>query len=83
MFQRKVCVHESYLTQILVVISCTCSVSQELQRQKQDYENRKKIAEQLRIQQEEEEEREQRRRAAQRIQDEQRALLDKQREEVS
>ncbi|XP_053403856.1 DISP complex protein LRCH3-like isoform X2 [Mercenaria mercenaria] len=56
--------------------------TRELQRQKQEYENRKKIAEQLRIQQEEEDEREQRRRAAQRIQDEQQALLNKQREEA-
>ncbi|KAL4219818.1 calponin y [Mactra antiquata] len=56
--------------------------TRELQRQKQEYENRKKIAEQLRIQQEEEDEREQRRRAAQRIQDEQKALLDRQREEA-
>ncbi|XP_060588533.1 leucine-rich repeat and calponin homology domain-containing protein 2-like isoform X6 [Ruditapes philippinarum] len=56
--------------------------TRELQRQKQEYENRKKVAEQLRIQQEEEEEREQRRRAAQRIQDEQQAMLNKQREEA-
>ena len=56
--------------------------TQELQRQKADYENKKKAAEQIRIQQEEEEEREQRRRAAQRIQDEQRAMLERQREET-
>ena len=53
----------------------TCVVylllSQELQRQKAEYENKKKIAEQLRIQQEEEEEKEQRRRATQRLQDKQ------------
>jgi len=46
-------------------------LSQELQRQKAEYENKKKIAEQLRIQQEEEEEKEQRRRATQRLQDKQ------------
>lgn len=55
---------------------------QELQRQKAEYENKKKIAEQLRIQHEEEEEKDQRRRAAQRIQDEQRAVIDRQREQV-
>ncbi|XP_053403858.1 DISP complex protein LRCH3-like isoform X6 [Mercenaria mercenaria] len=64
------------------VDKCGWSPQEELQRQKQEYENRKKIAEQLRIQQEEEDEREQRRRAAQRIQDEQQALLNKQREEA-
>lgn len=45
-----------------------CVLLQELQRQKAEYENKKKIAEQLRIQQEEEE-KEQRRQAAQRLQD--------------
>ncbi|XP_060588459.1 leucine-rich repeat and calponin homology domain-containing protein 2-like isoform X5 [Ruditapes philippinarum] len=64
------------------VDKCGWSPQEELQRQKQEYENRKKVAEQLRIQQEEEEEREQRRRAAQRIQDEQQAMLNKQREEA-
>ena len=66
---------------ILIYKKCG-NILQELQRQKQEYENRKKVAEQIRIQQEEEEEREQRRRAAQRIQDEQQAMLNKQREEV-
>ncbi|WAR27344.1 LRCH3-like protein [Mya arenaria] len=69
--------------------------TRELQRQKQEYESKKKAAELLRIQHEEEEERrtavqrvqaaeeeerEARRRAAQRIQEEQQALLNKQRE---
>ncbi|XP_062599827.1 leucine-rich repeat and calponin homology domain-containing protein 2-like isoform X3 [Saccostrea cucullata] len=51
--------------------------SRELNRQKVEYERRKKTAEQLRIQQEEEE-REARRKAAQKIQEEQKALLEKQ-----
>ncbi|OWF41575.1 Leucine-rich repeat and calponin homology domain-containing protein 3 [Mizuhopecten yessoensis] len=54
----------------------------ELQRQKSDYERRKKMAEQLRMQQEQEDEKEQRRRAAIRLQEEQRALLDRQRGEM-
>ncbi|XP_069104078.1 leucine-rich repeat and calponin homology domain-containing protein 1-like isoform X8 [Argopecten irradians] len=54
----------------------------ELQRQKSDYERRKKMAEQLRMQQEQEDEKEQRRRAAIKLQEEQRALLDRQREEM-
>ncbi|KAH3811919.1 hypothetical protein DPMN_140336 [Dreissena polymorpha] len=53
---------------------------QELQRQKLEYESKKKIAEQLRIQHEEQEERERRRLAAQRVQEEQQALLSRQRE---
>ncbi|XP_069104076.1 leucine-rich repeat and calponin homology domain-containing protein 1-like isoform X6 [Argopecten irradians] len=56
--------------------------SRELQRQKSDYERRKKMAEQLRMQQEQEDEKEQRRRAAIKLQEEQRALLDRQREEM-
>ena len=55
---------------------------QELQRQKLEYESKKKVAEQLRRQQEEEDEREQRRRAAQRLQEEQQAMLEKQREDT-
>ncbi|XP_061171527.1 leucine-rich repeat and calponin homology domain-containing protein 2-like isoform X6 [Saccostrea echinata] len=51
--------------------------SRELNRQKVEYERKKKTAEQLRIQQEEEE-RETRRKAAQKIQEEQKALLEKQ-----
>ncbi|XP_021371749.1 leucine-rich repeat and calponin homology domain-containing protein 2-like isoform X4 [Mizuhopecten yessoensis] len=57
-------------------------ISRELQRQKSDYERRKKMAEQLRMQQEQEDEKEQRRRAAIRLQEEQRALLDRQRGEM-
>ncbi|KAK6167235.1 hypothetical protein SNE40_021316 [Patella caerulea] len=53
----------------------------ELQRQKSDYDRRKKLAEQIRIQQEEEE-KEERRRAAVRLQEEQQRLLqEKQRED--
>ncbi|KAL3846997.1 hypothetical protein ACJMK2_017937 [Sinanodonta woodiana] len=55
--------------------------SEELQRQKQEYERKKKVAEQLRLQQEEEMEKEERRRAALRVQEEQRALLERQQEE--
>ncbi|XP_052784941.1 leucine-rich repeat and calponin homology domain-containing protein 2-like isoform X5 [Mya arenaria] len=77
------------------VDKCGWSPQEELQRQKQEYESKKKAAELLRIQHEEEEERrtavqrvqaaeeeerEARRRAAQRIQEEQQALLNKQRE---
>lgn len=54
--------------------------SQELNRQKVEYERKKKTAEQLRIQQEEEE-KEQRRKAAQRIQEEQKAVLERQLQE--
>lgn len=54
--------------------------SQELNRQKVEYERKKKTAEQLRIQQEEEE-KEQRRKAAQRIQEEQKAMLERQLQE--
>ncbi|XP_052216760.1 serine-rich adhesin for platelets-like [Dreissena polymorpha] len=54
--------------------------TRELQRQKLEYESKKKIAEQLRIQHEEQEERERRRLAAQRVQEEQQALLSRQRE---
>ncbi|XP_069104080.1 leucine-rich repeat and calponin homology domain-containing protein 1-like isoform X10 [Argopecten irradians] len=61
---------------------CGWSTSEELQRQKSDYERRKKMAEQLRMQQEQEDEKEQRRRAAIKLQEEQRALLDRQREEM-
>ncbi|XP_011420232.3 DISP complex protein LRCH3 isoform X7 [Magallana gigas] len=52
-------------------------ITRELNRQKVEYERRKKTAEQLRIQQEEEE-KEQRRKAAQRIQEEQKAMLERQ-----
>nr|XP_022286801.1 leucine-rich repeat and calponin homology domain-containing protein 2-like isoform X3 [Crassostrea virginica] len=52
-------------------------ITRELNRQKVEYERKKKTAEQLRIQQEEEE-REQRRKAAQRIQEEQKAMLERQ-----
>ncbi|ESO96640.1 hypothetical protein LOTGIDRAFT_202018, partial [Lottia gigantea] len=55
--------------------------TRELQRQKSDYDRRKKLAEQIRIQQEEEE-REERRRAAVKIQEEQKLLLEKQRDEL-
>ncbi|XP_025079913.1 leucine-rich repeat and calponin homology domain-containing protein 2-like isoform X15 [Pomacea canaliculata] len=55
--------------------------SQELQRQKMEYEQRKKAAEQIRLQQEEKE-REDRRRAALKVQEEQRALLEKQKQEM-
>ncbi|KAL3846998.1 hypothetical protein ACJMK2_017937 [Sinanodonta woodiana] len=55
--------------------------TRELQRQKQEYERKKKVAEQLRLQQEEEMEKEERRRAALRVQEEQRALLERQQEE--
>ncbi|XP_056004327.1 leucine-rich repeat and calponin homology domain-containing protein 2-like isoform X11 [Ostrea edulis] len=51
--------------------------SRELNRQKVEYERKKKTAEQLRIQQEEEE-KEHRRKAAQKIQEEQKALLERQ-----
>ncbi|XP_021371751.1 leucine-rich repeat and calponin homology domain-containing protein 2-like isoform X6 [Mizuhopecten yessoensis] len=61
---------------------CGWSTTEELQRQKSDYERRKKMAEQLRMQQEQEDEKEQRRRAAIRLQEEQRALLDRQRGEM-
>ncbi|XP_076453861.1 uncharacterized protein LOC143289000 [Babylonia areolata] len=54
--------------------------SRELQRQKQEYEQRKKAAEQIRLAQEEKE-REERRRTAQKLQEEQRAVLERQREE--
>ncbi|KAK6167234.1 hypothetical protein SNE40_021316 [Patella caerulea] len=55
--------------------------TRELQRQKSDYDRRKKLAEQIRIQQEEEE-KEERRRAAVRLQEEQQRLLqEKQRED--
>ncbi|XP_070172982.1 leucine-rich repeat and calponin homology domain-containing protein 1-like isoform X2 [Littorina saxatilis] len=53
---------------------------QELQRQKQEYEQRKKEAEQIRLVQEEKE-KEDRRKMALKIQEEQRAVLDRQREE--
>ncbi|KAJ8310503.1 hypothetical protein KUTeg_012368 [Tegillarca granosa] len=56
-------------------------ITRELQRQKSEYERKKKQAEQLRLQQEEEE-KEQRRRAALRLQEEQRLLLDQKREEM-
>ncbi|XP_078312587.1 leucine-rich repeat and calponin homology domain-containing protein-like isoform X9 [Crassostrea virginica] len=52
-------------------------ITRELNRQKVEYERKKKTAEQLRIQQEEED-REQRRKAAQRIQEEQKAMLERQ-----
>ncbi|XP_067669109.1 DISP complex protein LRCH3-like isoform X5 [Haliotis asinina] len=60
--------------------------TRELIRQKADYERRKKVAEQIRRQQEEEEvkndEKEERRRAAIKVQEEQRALIERQREEA-
>ncbi|XP_067669113.1 leucine-rich repeat and calponin homology domain-containing protein 1-like isoform X9 [Haliotis asinina] len=65
---------------------CGWSPSEELIRQKADYERRKKVAEQIRRQQEEEEvkndEKEERRRAAIKVQEEQRALIERQREEA-
>ncbi|XP_062599828.1 leucine-rich repeat and calponin homology domain-containing protein 2-like isoform X4 [Saccostrea cucullata] len=64
-------------TDSLDKIGFSPNVSEELNRQKVEYERRKKTAEQLRIQQEEEE-REARRKAAQKIQEEQKALLEKQ-----
>lgn len=64
-------------TDSLEKIGWSPNVSEELNRQKVEYERRKKTAEQLRIQQEEEE-KEQRRKAAQRIQEEQKAMLERQ-----
>ncbi|XP_061171525.1 leucine-rich repeat and calponin homology domain-containing protein 2-like isoform X4 [Saccostrea echinata] len=64
-------------TDSLEKIGWSPNVSEELNRQKVEYERKKKTAEQLRIQQEEEE-RETRRKAAQKIQEEQKALLEKQ-----
>lgn len=61
-------------TDSLEKIGWSPNVSEELNRQKVEYERKKKTAEQLRIQQEEEE----RRKAAQRIQEEQRAMLERQ-----
>ncbi|XP_046379821.2 leucine-rich repeat and calponin homology domain-containing protein 2-like isoform X12 [Haliotis rufescens] len=64
---------------------CGWSPSEELIRQKADYERRKKVAEQIRRQQEEEEvkndEKEERRRAAIKVQEEQRAVIERQREQ--
>ncbi|XP_078312584.1 uncharacterized protein LOC111099692 isoform X6 [Crassostrea virginica] len=64
-------------TDSLEKIGWSPNVSEELNRQKVEYERKKKTAEQLRIQQEEED-REQRRKAAQRIQEEQKAMLERQ-----
>ncbi|XP_056004322.1 leucine-rich repeat and calponin homology domain-containing protein-like isoform X6 [Ostrea edulis] len=64
-------------TDSLEKIAWASNVSEELNRQKVEYERKKKTAEQLRIQQEEEE-KEHRRKAAQKIQEEQKALLERQ-----
>ncbi|XP_041349967.1 leucine-rich repeat and calponin homology domain-containing protein 2-like isoform X9 [Gigantopelta aegis] len=58
-----------------------CGWSEELQRQKLEYERRKKMAEQLRLQQQEDDEREERRRTAVRLQEEQQAVMERQRDD--
>ncbi|XP_041349958.1 leucine-rich repeat and calponin homology domain-containing protein 2-like isoform X8 [Gigantopelta aegis] len=55
--------------------------TRELQRQKLEYERRKKMAEQLRLQQQEDDEREERRRTAVRLQEEQQAVMERQRDD--